>query len=115
MENSDINIYSKSDLHYIDIIGAFVKTSRLAQNKTQQQLSDEAGINRTTLVQLEKGKPVNLLSLIQVLRALKKLHVLREMEVKPQLSPIQLAEIEQKYRQRASPAKVRKQKPQSDW
>ena len=55
MENSDINIYSKSDLHYIDIIGAFVKTSRLAQNKTQQQLSDEAGINRTTLVSLKRG------------------------------------------------------------
>jgi len=115
MEKDNISIYSKSDLHYIDLIGDFVKASRLAQNKTQQQLSDEAGINRTTLVQLEKGNSVNLLSLIQVLRALKKLHVFREMEVKPQLSPMQLAEIEQKYRQRARPVKPTGQKPQSDW
>ena len=115
MEKANISIYSKSDLHYIDLIGEFVKASRLAQNKTQQQLSDDAGINRTTLVQLEKGNSVNLLSLIQVLRALKKLHVFREMEVKPQLSPMQLAEIEQKYRQRARPVKSTRQKPQSDW
>lgn len=115
MEKTDIDTYSKSDLHYIEIIGEFVKTSRLTQNKTQQQLADEAGINRTTLVQLEKGKSVNLLSLVQVLRALKKLHVFREMEIKPQLSPMQLAEIEQKYRKRARPEKTDKQKPQSDW
>ena len=115
MEKDNINIYSKSDLHYIDLIGEFVKASRLAQNKTQQPLSDQAGINRTTLVQLEKGNSVNLLSLIQVLRALKKLHIFREMEVKPQLSPMQLAEIEQKYRQRARPVKPTRQKPQSDW
>lgn len=115
MEKTDIDTYSKSDLHYIEIIGEFVKTSRLAQNKTQQQLADEAGINRTTLVQLEKGKSVNLLSLVQILRALKKLHVFREMEIKPQLSPMQLAEIEQKQRQRARPEKTDKQKPQSDW
>lgn len=115
MKNSDIHIYSKSDLHYIDIIGKYVRTSRLSQNKTQQELAADAGINRTTLSQLEKGKPVNLLSLVQVLRALKKLHVFREMEVKPQLSPMQLAEIEHKQWQRARPVKVKKQKPQSDW
>lgn len=115
MEKIDISIYSKTDLHYIEVIGEFVKASRLAQNKTQQELADEVGINRTTLSQLENGKSVNLLSLVQVLRALKKLHVLREMEVKPQLSPMQLAEIEQKYRQRARPVKVKTQKPQSDW
>lgn len=115
MELLDINTYSKSDLHYIELIGEFVRSARLSQNKTQQQLADEAGINRTTLVQLEKGKPVNLLSLIQVLRVLKKLHVFREMEVKPQLSPLQLAELEHKYRKRARPSKGAKQKPQSDW
>lgn len=117
MELYNINTYSKSDRYYIEQIGTFVRSSRLLQNKTQQQLADEAGINRTTLVQLEKGKSVNLLSLVQVLRALKKLHVFREMEVKPQLSPIQLAEIEHKYKQRerARPKKVEKSKPQSDW
>lgn len=115
MEFSDINIYSKSDLYYTELIGEFVRSSRLSQNKTQQQLADEAGINRTTLVQMEKGKPVNLMSLIQVLRILKKLHIFSELEVKPQLSPLMLAEIEHKYRQRASPVRDKKEKPKSDW
>ncbi len=117
MELYDISIYSKSDQYYIELIGTFVRSSRLSQNKTQQQLANEAGINRTTLVQLEKGKSVNLLSLVQVLRALKKLHVFREMEVKPQLSPMQLAEIEHKYKQRerARPTKIQKNNLQSDW
>lgn len=115
MEFSNINTYSKSDLHYIELIGEFVRFSRLSQNKTQQQLADEAGINRTTLVQMEKGKPVNLMSLIQVLRILKKLHIFSELEVKPQLSPIMLAEMEHKYRQRASPTRAEKKKHNSDW
>ena len=115
MEFSDINIYSKSDRYYTELIGGYVRSSRLSQNKTQQQLADEAGINRTTLVQMEKGKPVNLMSLIQVLRVLKKLHIFSELEVKPQLSPLMLAEMEHKYRQRASPVREEKKKPSSDW
>lgn len=115
MELSDINIYSKSDRYYTELIGEFVRSSRLSQNKTQQQLADEAGINRTTLIQMEKGKPVNLMSLIQVLRVLKKLHIFSEMDVKPQLSPLMLAEMEHKYRQRASPSRDEKEKPKSDW
>lgn len=115
MEKSDISIYSKSDLYYLTIIGEYVRASRLSQNKTQLELAEEAGINRTTLGQLEKGSPVNVLSLIQVLRALKKLHLLSEMEARPQLSPLQLAAIEQKQRQRAGRQKGRTAKPKSDW
>lgn len=115
MENSDINTYSKSDLYYLSVIGDYVRSSRISQNKTQSELAEEAGINRTTLGQLEKGNPVNVLSLVQVLRALKKLHLLSEMEIKPQLSPLQLAAIEQKQRQRAGRQKGKTDKPKSDW
>lgn len=115
MEKSDISIYSKSDLYYLAVIGEYVRSSRLSQNKTQSEIAEEAGINRTTLSQLEKGKPVNVLSLVQVLRALKKLHLLSKMEIKPQLSPMQLAAIEQKQPQRAGKQKATKAKPKSDW
>ena len=115
MEISDINIYAKSDRYYTELIGEFVRSTRLSQNKTQQQLADEAGINRTTLVQMEKGKPVNLMSLIQVLRVLKQLHIFSQLEIKPQLSPLMLAEMEHKYKQRASPDRDKKEKPKSDW
>ncbi len=115
MEKSDINIYSKSDLYYITMIGDYIKSARLAQNKTQTNLALEAGINRTTLIQLEKGKPVNVLSLIQVLRALKKLHILNELKPIPQISPLKLAAIEQKQRQRAGKQQKNVSKPKSTW
>jgi len=46
MGKSDINIYSKSDLHYLRIISDYVKSNRISQNKTQSKLAEEAGINR---------------------------------------------------------------------
>lgn len=119
MEKINIKKYAKSDLYYLETIGAFVKNIRMSQNITQDNLAINAGINRTTLSQMEQGRPVNLLSLIQVLRALKQLHVLQEMEVKTQLSPLKLAAIEQKQQQQRQRVRVDKSstrnKPQSDW
>jgi len=108
-------MYSKSDLQYLSQIGKYVRANRLNQNKTQQELAEAAGVNRTTLVQMEKGKPVNLLSLIQVLRSLKKLQVFQQLEIKQRLSPIQLAEIENKQRQRAGRKKEPPGETKSDW
>jgi transcriptional regulator with XRE-family HTH domain len=118
MEKSDISIYSKNDLYYIDMIGDFIRSNRLKQNKTQQQLAGEAGVNRSTLIQLESGKQVRLLSLIQVLRALKQLHVLNALEVKPEISPLMVAAAEQKQRIRVSTKTTKKSnqtKRKSDW
>lgn len=115
MEKSDISTYSKSDLYYLTSIGEYIRSNRISQNKTQLKLAEDAGINRTTLSQLEKGRSVNLLSLVQVLRALKKLHIFQEMEVKPQFSPMQLAALEQKPRQRARKGTSKSSKPKSDW
>jgi transcriptional regulator with XRE-family HTH domain len=115
MEKSDIDIYSKSDLYYLATIGEYIRSNRISQNKTQLELAEDAGINRTTLSQLEKGKPVNILSLVQVLRALRRLHVFQEMEVKPQLSPMQFAAMEQKQRLRVKRANNKSPKQKSDW
>lgn len=115
MEKSDITAYSKSDLYYLTSIGEYIRSNRISQNKTQLELAEDAGINRTTLSQLEKGRSVNLLSLVQVLRALKKLHVFQEMEVTPQFSPMQLAALEQKQRQRVRKDTGKPSKPKSDW
>ena len=49
-------------------IGSFIKHHRLAQNKTQDTLSHEAGISRSTLSLLERGETTSLATLIQVLR-----------------------------------------------
>ncbi len=116
MEKSDIDTYAKSDNFYIEQIGNYIRNHRLDQNRTQTELANSAGLSRSTLVQLESGKPINLISIIQALRALKKLHVLNAMEYAPQLSPLKLAAIEQQQRQRATGKKTTTtDKPKSDW
>ncbi|MDI1232707.1 MAG: helix-turn-helix transcriptional regulator [bacterium] len=114
-DNSYINYTALSDNAVLGKLGSYIKHHRLTQNKTQQQLATEAGINRTTLLDLEQGQRANLLTFIQVLRALKVLDTLKAFEIETQISPILLAEMQQKYRKRASKRNNKPQKPQSDW
>ena len=83
-------------------IGNFVKEMRMKQNKTQQYIADACGINRTTYTQIENGKGSSMLHFVQVLRALDALYLLKNFEVQTQISPIALAKMQQKKRQRAS-------------
>jgi len=112
---SDIYWTSMSDTAILTTIAAFVKHQRLAQNKTQAALAMEAGINRTTLSEFERGMPTNLLTLIQLLRALGQLQVLREFKIQQKISPLLLAERDQAMRKRAARTKNTGHKPQSDW
>lgn len=112
---SIMNINSMSDDAVIHTIGDFVKHHRLQQNMKQKDLAERAGINRTTLSDLEMGKRCQLITLIQVLRILNKLHVFESFEVKSQISPILLAEMEMKKRQKASGQKNDSKHKKSDW
>lgn len=107
--------YQMSDDALIREIGVFVRHHRLLQNIKQKDLAEKAGINRTTLSDLELGKRCQLLTLIQVLRILKQLHVFNSFEVKNQISPILLAEMEIKQRQKASDKNNNPYTPQADW
>jgi transcriptional regulator with XRE-family HTH domain len=116
MENNQAHWHSMSDPAILQELGTFIRHNRLQQNKTQQEVAESAGVNRSTLVQIEKGKGGTLLSLIQLLRALKLLDHLYPFKVVNQLSPLQLAKLEHTKRLRAS----RKQstvinKTESDW
>ncbi len=115
MDKANKHINAMSDNAIVETISAFIKHHRLEQNKTQSQLATEAGINRSTLVEFEKGKRANIITFIQLLRALDLLHVLKEFEIQQQLSPIQLAELEQAKRKRASKTKTSTKRTQSDW
>lgn len=112
MEKTDIN--SLSDNAIVETIGAFIKHHRLEQNKTQAQLAEEAGINRSTLAEFEKGMRANIITFIQLLRALNLLYVLKQFQVQLQISPIQMAELEQSKRKRAT-AQKKSKKYKSDW
>lgn len=116
MEKDIKYLYAMSDPAILEVLGYFIQQTRLQQNKTQQQVAAAAGINRSTIVQIENGGGGTLLSFIQILRALEQLHVLQSFEVKQQLSPLQLAKIDHQKRQRASNKKDKViEKPKMDW
>lgn len=91
-----------TDNAFLGQIGNFIKEMRISQNKTQQQIADICGINRSTYIQIENGKGSSMLHFVQVLRALNALHLLNIFETQTQISPIALAKMLQKKRQRAS-------------
>jgi transcriptional regulator with XRE-family HTH domain len=100
-DNSYTNWLSMTDRGLSRVIGTFIKHHRLDQNKTQDALSRAAGISRSTLSLLERGEPVTLDTFIQVLRALDLLNLMDVFKVEKRLSPMMLAEMEQKARKRA--------------
>jgi transcriptional regulator with XRE-family HTH domain len=104
----------KSDDAIIKTIGNFVRHHRLEQNITQKDLAEKAGINRTTLSDLELGRRFQLITLIQVLRILDQLHVFGDFEIKQQISPMLLAEIDMNKRLKAS-GKQEKDNYTSEW
>ncbi len=110
-----MQINKMSDDAIIKTFGDFVRHHRLEQNITQQELATRAGINRTTLSDLELGRRCQLLTLIQVLRVLNKLYVFDSIEVKQKISPIKLAEMEMKKRQKASGNNDAGSNNKSDW
>lgn len=115
MEYNVLQKYAMSDGAILEMLGSFIQKTRLNQNKSQQMVADAAGINRTTLVQMEKGKSVTMLSFIQVLRVLEQLHILDVFELKQEISPLLLAEMEMKKRQRASKQSAKLKPYKSTW
>src|SRR5665647_3282954 len=89
------NMEAASDTALIKTLGAFVKHHRVQQNKSQAQLAREAGIVRSTLSLFENGENTSLLVFVQLLRALRLLNLLQQFEIKEELSPLQLAKLEQ--------------------
>jgi transcriptional regulator with XRE-family HTH domain len=98
-------------------LGNFVRHHRVLQNKSQSQLAKEAGIVRSTLSLFERGENTSLIVFIQILRALKLLHLLQEFEIREELSPLQLAKIEKSKRIRAGKRNPEGENPEpkSDW
>ena len=115
MDITSNNWLAMSDGALVETIGAFVKYHRLVQNKTQQQLATEVGINRSTISQIEKGEKITLQSLLQILRVLNLLYIMDIFKVQEQPSPLQLTKLEQNKRQRARNKNKPNNNNKSDW
>ncbi len=97
-EISDIYLYN--DKSIMQQIGKFVKRQRVKKGLTQQELSEQAAMSRSTLSLMERGENIVLLNLVKVLRILDVLHVFKAFDTPTLISPFLLAEAEQKERKR---------------
>ena len=108
------NWYSMSDPAIVSQLGIFLRQIRLQQNLTQEQVAEKAGLSRSAISDMENGRTVaSLLTAVQVLRALQKLHLFDNWQVTTQVSPLQMARLSGKERLRASGAAIKKE--DSEW
>ncbi|MBI1266276.1 MAG: helix-turn-helix domain-containing protein [Cryomorphaceae bacterium] len=111
---SYINWHAMSDKALAEHIGSFIKHHRLLQNKSQSEVASAASISRSTLSLLENGEPVNIATLLQVLRILNLLHVFDAFHIEKVISPLAIVKEAKLQRLRAG---RRKKGPtnESEW
>lgn len=114
-DKSYVNLISMTDKSLLGLIGNFVKHHRINQNKSQEQVSLDADISRSTLSLLERGESVNLNSFIKTLRVLDLLYVLDVFRVEDIISPIEYAKLKRKQRQRAGRSKQPNSRGDIEW
>ena len=99
------NWYAMTDAFVVKTLCASLKQMRLNQNLSQDDLATRSGLSRITISRMETGKAINLLTMVQVMRALGKLDLLNYLNEEPEISPLQVMEERSKYRKKASPSK----------
>jgi transcriptional regulator with XRE-family HTH domain len=94
-------IESNTDKEILQEMGGRIRTYRLQRNLSQQELARRAGVNRTTVRDIEGGKDSQLSTLVKLMRALGRLEDLNAFLPLASVSPIQLMKLQGKPRQRA--------------
>lgn len=95
-------------------LGERLKQARLNQNRTQAEMAKLAGITRKAVINAEKGK-VPLEIFISLLSALNLTGQLEDFLPRQNISPLQLAQLEGKKRQRATGQKTIINKEPAEW
>ena len=113
------NIYMLTDIEICDRIGVKIKTVRLKQNMSQEELADKSGVSISTIKRMEEGEVKTLESLIRILRTLGKLDIFIPLVEEEQLSPNEYYELTNKAnkhkRKRASKGYKIENKEESEW
>jgi len=97
-----MTLYGMSDIALLEMVGSRLKTRRLNRNLTQREVAERAGIDRTTVGEIERGASSSTMTLVRILRVLDSLDDLDTFLPDPGPSPLQLAKLQGKTRQRAS-------------
>lgn len=110
-----MDFYSLSDNAIAQLLGSRLKSLRLRKNMTQQALAEAAMLSVNSIKALEAGRG-KLASVIAVLRELDALEQLDAFIPDTAISPVQLAKMKGKVRERASGSRVKStQKDSVDW
>lgn len=113
------NIYILTDIELCNRIGVKIKTVRLKQNMSQDELADKSGVSISTIKRMEDGEVKTLESLIRILRTLGKLDIFIPLVEEEQLSPNEYYELTNKTnkhkRKRASKGYKIENKEESEW
>ena len=91
-----------SDTAVVKELGERVRRYRLNLDVTQEALSERAGVARSVVQRIEQGQTCTLDGWLRVLRALGALDQLDAFLPDPGVSPLQLARMQDRARQRAS-------------
>lgn len=96
-----MDFYTLSDKAIEKILGERIKALRLRKNITQQELANATMLSLNSIKALESGR-AKLATIIAVLRELSALDQLENFIPETSISPIQLAKMQGKVRERAS-------------
>ena len=95
-------------------LGERLKQARLNQNLTQAEVAESVGVSRRQVINAEKGK-AQLEVFVAILLALNLAGHLELFLPKQQISPLQLAQLQGRQRQRASGQKTVDEKGEPQW
>ena len=101
--------------HIAKALGKRLADIRLSQNRTQSQISNEAGISRGSVVRLEKGEGVSMDTLIRVMMALQLKDHLAHLLPDPSIRPLDRVALAGRERQRARPRPAQKEDDVWTW
>lgn len=110
-------LFSMSDSAILKEICGSLKRIRVSKNISQKKLSELTGLNRVTISRFESGRAANLITIIQILRALDSLDILSPFFKEPEVSPLLMWKVQEKQRVRAYGVKRKttKELPESEW
>lgn len=110
-----MDLYSLSDRGIEEELGARIRSLRLRKNITQKELAEASLLSLNVIKSLESGRG-KLSSLIAVLRELGALDHLNSLIPELSVSPIQLAKMQGKKRERASGERPKdRSKDETEW
>ncbi len=107
-------IDDKSPAAIAEELGARLKQARLNADMTQVDVAEQAGVTRKAVLNAEKGK-AQLEVLIAIMAALKLSRQLDNFLPAQEISPIQLAKLQGRKRQRASGQRASAKREPSAW